>query len=160
MDIYFKEEQKFKQWWLWLLLTLSAITSIILVYQQLFSKNNFIKHNLDESQVLIFCAVIIFTIILFSILKLTTTINQSGIYIKYFPFINKEIAWNDIKSAEVIKYNFVGGWGIRLLTKYGTVYNVKGNKGLAIELKNGKKLLIGTQKEEELKNIITKSKKD
>lgn len=51
---------------------------------------------------------------------------------------------------KVINYGFVGGWGIRLWTKYGTVYNVSGNKGLFIKLKNGKTMVIGTQKSQEL----------
>ena len=56
----------------------------------------------------------------------------------------------------MINYGFVGGWGIRLFTKYGTIYNTSGNKGLALELHDGKKLVIGTDKEEELKNFIEK----
>jgi hypothetical protein len=36
------------------------------------------------------------------------------------------------------------------------VYNINGNKGLAIELKNRKKFVIGTQKETELKNRVEK----
>ena len=48
----------------------------------------------------------------------------------------------------------MGGWGIRLWTKYGTVFNIKGKKGLAIELYSGKKFLIGTQKEIELIEFV------
>ena len=54
-----------------------------------------------------------------------------------------------------MNYGFVG-YGIRLGSKYGTVYNMKGNRGLAIELNNGKKFVIGTQKEMELKNVVEK----
>lgn len=74
----------------------------------------------------------------------------------FFPFVRKKVNWNEIKNIEVINYGFVGGWGIRLWTKYGTVYNMKGNKGLAIELNNGKKFLIGTQKETELRKFMEK----
>jgi hypothetical protein len=84
---------------------------------------------------------------------LETKIDQKEIRIQFFPFTNKVVEWKDVKSAEVIKYGFVG-YGIRLFTKYGTVYNTKGNKGLALELKNGKKLLVGTQKIEEMKEVV------
>ena len=47
-------------------------------------------------------------------------------------------------------------YGIRLGSKYGTVYNMSGDKGLAIELNNGKKFVIGTQKELELKKVVEK----
>ena len=58
----------------------------------------------------------------------------------------------------MINYGFVGGWGIRLFTDYGTVYNTRGNKGLALKLQNGKRLVIGTQREDELKSVIQKLK--
>ena len=51
-------------------------------------------------------------------------------------------------------YGFVGGWGVRMWTKYGTVYNTKGSKGLLVELNNGKTFVIGTQKEDELKMFL------
>ncbi|MGI9525729.1 MAG: hypothetical protein ACR2MS_01320 [Weeksellaceae bacterium] len=68
--------------------------------------------------------------------------------------MKKRVDWKEIKKVEIVYYGFVGGRGIRPWTKYGTVYNTKGNNGLAIELKNGDKLLIGTQKELELKSIV------
>ena len=71
-------------------------------------------------------------------MQLKTTVDRNGIEMRFVPFIYKKITWNEIESAEVLNYGFVGGWGIRLWTKYGTVYNIKGNKGLAIKLKNGK----------------------
>jgi len=101
-------------------------------------------------------ALLMFSLIpFFWSMKLETGINNEMIKIRFFPFVNKTIIWNDVKSAEVLKYGFVGGWGIRLGTKYGTVYNISGDKGLALELKNGKKILIGTQREEELRKVIS-----
>jgi len=89
-------------------------------------------------------------------MKLKTSIDKNGIQISFFPFMKKRVGWNEIKSTKVVNCGLVGGWGIRLWTKYGTVYNMKGNKGLTIELKNGKKFLIGTQKETELNNVVDK----
>jgi len=89
-------------------------------------------------------------------MKLKTSIDKNGIQMIFFPFTRNRVEWNEIQDTKVVNYGFVGGWGIRLWTKYGTVYNMKGNKGLAIELKNGKKFLIGTQKEVELNNVLKK----
>ena len=49
-----------------------------------------------------------------------------------------------------------GGWGYRtsLGKKKGSAFNVKGNKGIQIEFKTGKKLLVGTQKESEATQVI------
>jgi len=105
---------------------------------------------------------IIFSIFIFGLIalfygiRLKTEINQNEIIVNFFPFIRKRINRNEIKSAKTLDYGFVGGWGIRVWTEYGTIYNTKGSKGLAIELNSGKKILIGTQKEAELNKIIEK----
>ena len=91
-------------------------------------------------------------------MKLKTTIDSEKLSMKFYPFIQKEVKWEDIKKAEVIDYGFVGGWGIRLWTKYGTVYNVKGSKGLFIQTNDNKQFLIGSQRFEDLENLI-KAKK-
>lgn len=62
-----------------------------------------------------------------------------------------------LKKQPFVNYGFVGGWGIRPWTRYGTVYNTRGQEGLAIELKNGKKFLIGTQNQAELLNYLQES---
>ena len=91
-------------------------------------------------------------------MNLKTEITQKEINMNFFPFVKKKIEWKDVKEAKVINYGFVGGWGIRLFTDYGTVYNTRGNKGLALKLQNGKRLVIGTQREDELKSVIQKLK--
>lgn len=63
------------------------------------------------------------------------------------------IKLNDISSCNVIEYDFVG-WGYRLTRRYGTVYNVDGNKGLQILSKSGTKVLIGTHHADDLRKII------
>ena len=88
-------------------------------------------------------------------IQLKTKITPKSIHIHFFPLVRKKIDWEEVANAEVVDYGFVGGWGIRLFTSYGTVYNIRGRFGLALELKSGKKLLIGTQKPEALKAYIT-----
>lgn len=55
----------------------------------------------------------------------------------FSPFLKKSVKWKEIKTVKIVKHDFMG-YGIRLGSEYGTVYNTKGNKGLAIELKTGK----------------------
>ncbi len=87
-------------------------------------------------------------------LTLRTRIDTRGIHMRYGPFVKKQITWDSIARMDVINYGFVGGWGIRLWTSYGTVYNVAGNMGLAIECKSGKRLVIGTQDAQELNLVV------
>ncbi len=156
----FSEEQKFTQWWIWVLLACSFGFSIFtMLYTANFNEDNFIE--ILKQPVYIFVGIsMLLVILLFVLIKLKTNIDEEKIAIHFSPFIKKEFHWKDIDKAEVINYGFIGGWGIRLFTKYGTAYNIKGSVGLALELKNGKKYLIGTQKEEELKSGIANLNRD
>ncbi len=154
MKTTFKEEQKFTQWWLWGIIILIGVIPIIGIYKQLILGENFGNNPMSDRGLIVFSIFMFAFIVLFLLMKLTTTINKDEIQMSFFPFIKKNVKWSEIKKAKIVNYGFVGGWGIRLWTKYGTVYNIKGNKGLAIELLNGKKFLIGTQKEVELEEII------
>jgi len=60
----------------------------------------------------------------------------------------------DIKEWKVIRYTFVG-YGYRLSFKYGSVHNMSGNKGLFIVTDKGEKILIGTQRMEELAKVLS-----
>jgi len=147
MKVLFKETQKFRQLWLWILLLSSSFVPIYLIYKDS-RENSFSNDHLLT--IIIFVSVIL--LLWFSTLE--TIITEKYIQVKYFPFVNKTFQLNDIKFMKVIDYGFVGGWGIRLWTKYGTVYNTSGSKGLHIKLPTGKSYVIGTKKPEELQRII------
>lgn len=149
-----KEEQKFTQWWLWLILIGVGILAVIGTYNQLIFGEEFGNKPMSDFGIIIFSVLVFGMIAMFLLVRLKTEIDQNEIRMNFFPFVKKRISWKEIKSAEVVNYGFVGGWGIRFWTAYGTVYNIKGNKGLAIELTNGKKFLIGTQKETEMNKVV------
>jgi hypothetical protein len=159
MKIDFKEEQKFTQWWLWIILLAIGVFPIFGVYQQLILGEKFGDKPMSDLGLVVFCLVILMIIALFGFIRLKTAIDQDEIRISFFPFVKKRIQWKEIKTVEIVQYGFVG-WGIRLFTKYGIVYNVKGNKGLAIELVNGEKFLIGTQMEIEMMAVVEKAKQE
>lgn len=155
MKIHFKEKQKFTQWWIWLILIGLGSFAAFGVVQQLFFGIEFGSKPMSNIGIVIFAIGIFGFIYFFWYMTLITKINENGIEIQFLPFVKKEVKWNELKSAKIVNYGFVG-YGIRLGSQYGTIYNINGNKGLAIELSHGKKFVIGTQKEAELKDIIEK----
>lgn len=148
----FKEVQKFTQWWLWLLLLGITIIPVYGIYKQIILGETFGDKPMSDLGLIAFFLLFISVLALFYIIKLKTEITKLDISINFFPFLKKRIKWEDVKSAKIVTYMPLG-YGIRYGSKYGTVYNIKGNKGLAIELKNGKKFMIGTQKHLELSDI-------
>ena len=156
MKIEFKEDQKFTQWWLWLILIGTGTLPILGIYKQLIIGEKFGDKPMSDFGLIIFAVFVFSLIAMFWFMRLKTEIDQDEIRMNFFPFVKKRVNWKEIKNAEIVNYGFVGGWGIRLWTKYGTVYNMRGNKGLAIALTDGNKFLIGTQKPEELTTILEK----
>jgi len=156
VKIEFEENQKFTQWWLWLILIALGVIPIMGIYKQVILHEPFGNNPMSNLGLILFLIFVLALIGLFWLMKLKTEIDQNEIRISFFPFAKKRVKWQDVKFAEVLNYGFVGGWGIRFWTKYGTVYNTKGNKGLAVEMNDGKKFLIGTQKETELNRITEK----
>jgi hypothetical protein len=155
MNLVFKEEQRFTQWWLWVILIGIGIIPIIGIYKQLILGVKFGDEPMSNLG-LILTSILIFSLIaLFRLMTLKTKIDKYEIRMNFFPFVKKRVYWKDIKSAKMVNYGFVG-YGIRFGSKYGTVYNMNGKRGLAIELQNGKKFVIGTQKENELNKIVEK----
>ncbi|MCX6277977.1 MAG: hypothetical protein NT004_07755 [Bacteroidetes bacterium] len=156
MKVEFKEDQKFTQWWLWLILIIIGLLPVYGIYKQLILGEKFGDKPMPDFGLIIMAIFIFALLALFYLMRLKTEIDQHEIRMSFFPFTNKKTRWRDIKSAKIVNYGFVGGWGIRIGTKYGTVYNTKGKMGLAIELKNGRKFCIGTQKAEQLEQILKK----
>ncbi len=157
-QIFFSEKQKFKQWWIWLILIGINTTFLIAICMQLFAGIPFGNNPMnDVSLIISFAAAVIFSLLFIS-LKLETQISAEGIYIRFFPFHLKVkfLPWDDIKTSIVRKYSPIGeygGWGLRGF-KSDMAYNVSGNMGLQLEFISGKKLLIGTQKPDEIKKVL------
>jgi hypothetical protein len=166
----FKEEQKFNQAWLWITLFISFVFTLGTMAHGI---NRQIIHGIkfgnnpmsNKALVLTFVFVLLAclaVVILLRISNLKVIIDRFGIEFRFFPFHlhYRKIEWDEVESYEVIKYKPLldyGGWGIRY-GFIGKAYNVRGNMGLKLKLKNGKNILFGTQKAEELREFLNKMK--
>ena len=140
----FIETQKLNQKWVFFILFGVVGLFVFAVIEQVFFGISFGNKPAPNS-ILILCALIpLMSILLLYYLRLKTCFDANGIEINFTPLAQKKITWEDVKSMEIIKYDFVG-FGLRFTFKYGTVYNTSGNIGLLIWLNNGKKIMIGTQ---------------
>jgi Family of unknown function (DUF6141) len=160
--IDFKEVQRFRIWWAWLALAALNILFLYAIVQQLFLGRPFgTKPAPDYVLIIVELFFLLFLLFLMSI-KLKTRITNTGIYYRFYPFQFKEtvIEWHELRDAYVRAYNSFheyGGWGIRYgSSKTGKAINTSSssNKGLQLQFNDGKLLLIGTARPDEIKLII------
>jgi hypothetical protein len=156
----FTERQSFRQWWLWAILVLVNGIFLYAIVVQIIGGQPVGDHPAtDRGLIAMFGLMLVATWFLAS-LRLDTRMTDEAIMIRFFPLHRKwrSYAWSDIRSAEVRQYSPImefGGWGLRFsLSGKGTAYNVAGNKGLQLVLHKGKKILIGTQKPEEMEEAL------
>jgi len=156
----YQETQYFRQVWLWALVLFISLLSLYGAFQQLFLRQPFGNNPAPDSLMVVLA--IIFGIVLPLFMyktNLTIEVRSDGLYFRYFPF---HLSFHRIASEEIMRYEACtyrpikdyGGWGIRFGRK-GKAYNVSGNRGVKFEFSNGKYLLIGSQKPEELAEALS-----
>jgi hypothetical protein len=156
--ILFNEQQRFKQWWLWLILLAINATLLFGLYKQLFSEGRFGDQAMEGSSLLIASGIALALSVLFFCFRLDTRIDEEGISVRFFPFhlSYRHYSWESISNAAVREYNPVseyGGWGLRF-GMFGKAYNISGNYGLQLIFPDRQNLLIGTGKPEKLKKAL------
>jgi hypothetical protein len=162
----FKETQKFNQPMIWVgMIFIGLIMTSIFgfgIYRQIIQGVPFGNNPMSDNGLIItfVLTILLFIclVLLFRFARLSTIIDQRGIEYRFFPFQLKyhKINWDEIEKKEVITYKPIrdyGGWGMRFNRK-GKAFNVSGDKGIQLYLKNGKQILIGTQKETELADFL------
>jgi hypothetical protein len=158
--ILFKEEQKYDKWWFWLILLSASGLAVGPVWYGLFhqvttgqpwgddpSSNGALT--LTASLTTLLMAGIMW---LFKTIRLQVEITENEVRFRYLPLVRK---WRSIKRTEIERYEIgkfkpiarYGGWGIRIgFRKHSRAYSTTGNIGLKLFLKNGKMIVIGTQR--------------
>jgi len=158
----FEEKQWFNQWWLLPIYLVLIIPTLWGCYKWFLLKENWGNVGPKDWEGII--AILIISPLILTILllfRLHTIIDKRGVSYRFYPIHKnqKAIIWTDIEKCIVKKYNPLkeyGGWGYKWGWKGAKAITVKGNFGVYIVLKNGKKLLIGTQRPEEAQQIINR----
>lgn len=157
----FHEEQKFPTWLRWLVYLSMGVAACISIFAL---RKEFAGQNPPGTQEVILAiiggiAVPILVAALFFLLGLETEVRSDGLYVRFAPFHIrfKRFARDDLTEFYARQYRPVreyGGWGIRCSFKSGKAYNTSGDRGVQLVFKSGKRLLIGSQRSEELEQAI------
>lgn len=160
---YFRETQKMKQVWIWIVIILIFALWTWAFIQQIIMKEPFGNHPASDLGLILIGVVLLIPLFLITQIKLITEISRDGIFYKMTIFMLKfkQIKPEEIEDYEIRTYKPVreyGGWGYRLSfrKKKGMALSMQGKTGLQLELTNAKKILIGTQKPEEILSAMNK----
>ncbi len=160
-EVLFTEKQRFTQWWVWLISFIPLLLSSFGLIYQLVTGNPFGNNPADNREYLFIIGSSLLVPLLITCISLRTKVLADGIVYRFSPFHlkNRFIPFSDIQKCNVREYSPLkeyGGWGIRYGLS-GKCYNISGNKGLQLYLKNGRKLMIGTRRAAELEKVIEKA---
>ena len=162
--VLFHETQRFRQSLMFILIVAGSIPPIIIVgggmINQLVFGNSFA--GMSDRFLIIFGTVSILPAIVGPIVfwfsKLQTQVRRDGLYVRFSPFhfSQRKIPLEKVVSFRALTYRPIweyGGWGPRWKPS-GRAYNVSGREGVRLEFNNGKHLLIGSQKHDQLAAAI------
>lgn len=156
----FTEIQRFNQWWIQLLNLGMVLFLLCALYQWFVAKEptgNVAPDDIIGQLVLIFATIPVLLLLYY--MKLESSIDEIGIHYQFLPFhfSKKTVRWSDMLECNVRKYNPIrefGGWGLRGSLGKNRAYSIKGNMGIQMILKDGKKILIGTQRKAEAQQVL------
>jgi hypothetical protein len=141
---YFHEDQRFRQSWLWVLIAVLLVLPVAVV----------IAVTPRASAVSLLAAVLVGAAVaaLLALARLETTVTGDAVTIAFHGvWPTRRIRVADIAEVERTRYTMLdsGGWGVHLGLA-GMTYNVSGNEGVRFRLKSGARVLLGTQRPDEL----------
>lgn len=152
--IDFREEQGIGMWWVWLAISIpAAVMANIFVQQIVFGRPHGEHPGPDW---IVWVCTLFFCLgvpALLLILRLTVTVDENGVQIRYYPFVRRVIAFDEIRAFCARRYRPIrefGGWGIRSGLGKKSAYNAKGDLGVELYLHDGRSIMIGSQRHQEL----------
>jgi Family of unknown function (DUF6141) len=149
----FQEAQRFRIWMFWVPI---VIVTFVVWWQ--FSEQ-IIRNNPQGTQpipnwaawVLVIVFGVGFPAFAF-VVRLMTEVHSGELTVRVFPFRTARIPLADVHEAEVREYSAqreFGGWGVRT-GHSGKAYSAYGNEGVQLWLKEDRRILIGSQRAEDL----------
>jgi len=147
-NMIYHEVQRFRRWWLLIGVVATTAGCLFII----------IDYGREENSAYIGIFALIISLLLLLTMKMDTKITDTGVYVRMFPLLmrTRHFEWSDIDKAYTRTYQPLeeyGGWGIKG-TGNNRAYNVSGKQGLQLELKDGRRILIGTQKPQEIDEVL------
>lgn len=166
VEILFREDQQFRQPWLWVFLLMGsavAMGTVVFFLMQLLTEGNADANPTMPFGVVVGLGLALFManlsiVGLFGFAKFQTEVTTKGLFLRFLPFHRKVrmIALDELTSVDIVRvrpWMNYGGYGIRR-GRMATAYIVQGDRGVKLSYANGCHIFIGTQRPEALKEAL------
>jgi len=156
----FREEQRIDMWWVRLAVLIPAAVILSIFVQQIVLGKPYGPHPAPNWLVWLLAAILCVGVpALIWVMRLTVTVSDAGVHIRYYPFVNRTIPFEDIHGFCARSYRPIrefGGWGIRTGLGKKMAYNARGNLGVELYLRDTKSIMIGSQQHQALAAALRK----
>jgi hypothetical protein len=150
----FREVQHFRHWWAALIVFGAAIVSWIVFIQQIVLGHPSGTEPAPDGLVwLLTLGVGIGFPVGAFVLRVVTEVGFDELHVRLAPSRGRRIPLADLAEATVVTYRPLrdfGGWGVRWAGPRGVAYNAYGSRGAQLVLHDGRRVLVGSQRPEEL----------
>ncbi len=146
---YFHEEQQFRASWIWVLLIIIDLPLAISLALGRIGPGTLVGLLVPWLVTALFLAA-----------KLVVDVDRDKIRISFhFLWPTRRIPIAKVRGARAAEYNSLldyGGWGVRLSWK-GWAFNTGGAEGVLVETNDGKRVMIGSKRPQELEAAIARA---
>lgn len=157
LAVVYREEQNF-EWWTYLLVALiEAVAGSTLAWISQSGFNPVASGGLRGLAISMIAigAIAMPMLVVVGFLRMTTEVTPTDlrVWFGWIPTYRRFVAIGMIQKIDVVSYRPIldhGGWGIRSGRDGERVLNARGSRGVRLELSDGTRLLIGSQRPEAL----------
>jgi len=150
-DAWFRERQRLGPWWVWVLLAVGvgAVWTYLGVA---------VAGDGPVVGALVLVALIGIALpAFFLVARLDVAVFADRVEVDFHPLRRRVIPLSEIARVTSRRYRPVreyGGWGIKGWTTRKIAYNVRGNRGVELTMGDGRSVLLGSQRSDELAAAI------
>ncbi len=161
----FSETQKIRTLWILPVLLIFVGTLVFLwygLYRQLVLGHPFGSHPAPNAFLIVI--VVLETVVSFLIcafiasMKLVVEAHTEGLRVHFFPIKKLRIPYASIARLEARDYRPVkeyGGWGVKFSWSHkARAFTMSGHRGVELFLNNGERVMVGSQRADELASIL------
>jgi len=155
----FREEQNFG-WWIYALLAAMVVFGGVVAYTAGHRAPGLHgRAGWGEVPVGLAIGIVLPSVLVVGVLRMTTEVipGECHVWFGWIPTYRRVIPIETVQRVEVIQYRPIadcGGWGIRISRDGDRVLNARGNRGVRLHFVDGARLIIGSQRAEELARTL------